>query len=89
VGNPTLEIWGMKIMIETMTKGRTVLIIQYHAAKEIEATHQTPHEEVEVMAGMVEVVEVMEGIIAVIGDRHDHPSIITRHHEGTPCPQQT
>jgi hypothetical protein len=85
VGNLTLEILGTKMTRGTTTKGRTVLIAQYHAMREIEATHQILHEEVEVMAGMVEVVEGMEGMMAVIEDHHEHPSIITGHHEGTPC----
>jgi hypothetical protein len=79
----------MKMMRGTMTEGRTALIAQYHTMRKIEATHQIIHEEVEVMAGMVEVAEEMEGMMAVTEDCHEHPSVITRHHEGIPCPQQT
>jgi hypothetical protein len=89
VWNLTLEILGMKMMRGTTTKGRTVLIVQHHATRKIEATHQILHEEVEVMVGMMEVVEGMEGMMAVIEDCHKHPSVITRHHKGTPCLQQT
>jgi hypothetical protein len=89
VGNLTLETLGTKMMRGTTTKGRTALIAQYHAVRKIEATHQIIHEEVEVMAEMVEVAEGMEGMMAVTEDHHEHSSIITGHHKGTPCPQQT
>jgi hypothetical protein len=70
------------------TKGRTVLIVQYHIMREIEAGHQPHHVEVEVVAGMGLMMEAMEGMMAVIEDHHDHPSGIVEHYEDIPCHQQ-
>jgi hypothetical protein len=41
VGN--LETLGMKMIRGTTTEGRMALIVQYHAMRKIEATHQIIH----------------------------------------------
>jgi hypothetical protein len=71
VGNPTLETLGTKMTRGTMTEGRTVLITQHHTVREIEATHQTLHEEVEVILLLMMGVDMRHPM-----PRHDHTTTL-------------